>query len=183
MSVQVRKGRADATTTKLIALLMITASSAPNRNMLIKKGNRNSAPPRPINPASVPMPVPLANALTCPLRNASKTSSRHVYLPLFLRGYYATTSLRRLLIFEHLERLVEATKAAGHEIDRDHASVLPAFEKAFVNLVMHVSIFAGPHRTCCRAPIWVAANPVACSPGIPTQGASKSDFRTPRQFE
>ncbi|KFC64885.1 hypothetical protein FG93_05175 [Bosea sp. LC85] len=61
-TVPARKGRADATTTRLIALLRMTASSAPNRNAPISKGRRNSAPPSPISPPNVPMRAPPANA-------------------------------------------------------------------------------------------------------------------------
>src|SRR5277367_5697878 len=53
-----RKGSAEATTTRLIALLRITACSAANRNAPISSGNRNSAPPSPINPPSAPITAP-----------------------------------------------------------------------------------------------------------------------------
>src|SRR5271170_7411161 len=53
-----RKGNAEATTTRLIALLRITACSAANRNAPISSGNRNSAPPSPINPPSAPITAP-----------------------------------------------------------------------------------------------------------------------------
>src|SRR5260370_35022021 len=65
---------------------MITASSAPNRNMLIRKGRRNSAPPNPIRPASVPMPVPLTNALAWPLRNYGGLHMAAASFDAFQRG-------------------------------------------------------------------------------------------------
>jgi hypothetical protein len=40
----------------------LTASKAPNPNRLINSGKRNSAPPSPISPLSVPMPAPALNA-------------------------------------------------------------------------------------------------------------------------
>lgn len=54
--VPVRRGSADATTIRLIALLTMTASSGPNRNIPMRRGNRNSAPPSPIRPPSAPIP-------------------------------------------------------------------------------------------------------------------------------
>lgn len=61
-TVRARKGRAVATTTRLIALLSITASSAAKRNAPIRSGRRNSAPPSPIRPPSAPMTAPPPNA-------------------------------------------------------------------------------------------------------------------------
>ena len=57
-----RNGSALTTTTKLIALFKITASSAAKRNKPIRNGKRNSAPPRPISPPSEPTPLPTRNA-------------------------------------------------------------------------------------------------------------------------
>jgi hypothetical protein len=57
-TVAARNGNADAATSRLIALFRITASSAANRNTLISKGSRNSAPPRPIKPPRVPITAP-----------------------------------------------------------------------------------------------------------------------------
>ena len=54
-----RDGSAEATTTRLIALLRITAGRAANRNALIRTGSRNSEPPSPIRPPSAPMRAPL----------------------------------------------------------------------------------------------------------------------------
>ena len=42
-----RNGKAEPTTIKLMALLRITARRAGNRNVPIRSGKRNSAPPRP----------------------------------------------------------------------------------------------------------------------------------------
>jgi hypothetical protein len=60
-----RNGKAEATTTRLIALLRITACSATNRNAPIRSGYRNSAPPKPISPPSAPIigPPPKAAGL------------------------------------------------------------------------------------------------------------------------
>ena len=57
-----RNGKAEATTTRLIALFRITACSALKRNAPISSGNRNSAPPKPISPPRPPMIAPPANA-------------------------------------------------------------------------------------------------------------------------
>ncbi len=46
------------TTTRLMALLRITASRVGSRNRPTRTGRRNSAPPRPIRPPRVPMRVP-----------------------------------------------------------------------------------------------------------------------------
>jgi len=57
-----RNGKAEATTTRLIDLLRITACSAANRNAPISSGSRNSAPPRPIKPPNAPITAPPINA-------------------------------------------------------------------------------------------------------------------------
>ena len=44
-TVPARNGKADVTTTRLIALLRMTASRAAKRNAPISNGKRNSAPP------------------------------------------------------------------------------------------------------------------------------------------
>jgi hypothetical protein len=61
--------RMDAATQSamLIASVRITASKATNQKALINRGKRNSAPPRPINPPSVPMIAPPPKSAT-PLR-------------------------------------------------------------------------------------------------------------------
>ena len=61
-TVPARNGKADVTTTRLIALLRMTASRAAKRNAPISNGKRNSAPPSPINPPSAPMTAPPPNA-------------------------------------------------------------------------------------------------------------------------
>ena len=53
---------AEATTTRLMALLRITACKAPKRKAPISSGSRNSAPPKSINPPSAPMITPPPNA-------------------------------------------------------------------------------------------------------------------------
>ena len=52
-TVAARNGSAEATTTKLVALFKMTASSPRKQNRLISNGSRNSAPPRPIKPPNV----------------------------------------------------------------------------------------------------------------------------------
>jgi hypothetical protein len=61
-TVLARNDSAVATTTRLVALFRMTASSPRKRNRLMSRGSRNSAPPRPIKPPSVPMRVPDPNA-------------------------------------------------------------------------------------------------------------------------
>ena len=61
-TVAARNGNADVTTTRLMALLRITACKAANRKTPISSGNRNSAPPRPIRPPRAPIIAPLAKA-------------------------------------------------------------------------------------------------------------------------
>ena len=56
-TVVARNGRAVATTTKLVALLRMTASRAAKRNNPISNGKRNSAPQ--VTPPKVPMIAPL----------------------------------------------------------------------------------------------------------------------------
>ncbi len=46
-----------------LSVLRMTASSARKRNGPMSSGRRNSAPPRPISPPSVPIIAPPANAL------------------------------------------------------------------------------------------------------------------------
>src|SRR5271166_6955875 len=65
-TVPARNGSADATTIKLMDLLRMTASSATNRKALISSGNRNSAPPNPINPPSAPITAPPPKAAGAP---------------------------------------------------------------------------------------------------------------------
>ena len=72
-TVAARKGKAEATPTRLIALFRITACSAANRNAPINSGNRNSAPPKPIRPPSSPMIAPPPKAAGA-LRPASRSS-------------------------------------------------------------------------------------------------------------
>jgi hypothetical protein len=60
----VRKGSDEATTTRLIALLRITAWSAPKPNTLISNGSRNSAPPRPMRPPKIPTAAPLPKTVS-----------------------------------------------------------------------------------------------------------------------
>ena len=55
---RIRKGKAVATTTRLMALLRMTASNATNLKTPISSGSRNSAPPSPISPPSAPMIAP-----------------------------------------------------------------------------------------------------------------------------
>ena len=62
-TVDARNGKADATTTRLMALLRITACKAANRKTPISSGNRNSAPPSPISPPSAPMIAPPAKTI------------------------------------------------------------------------------------------------------------------------
>jgi len=54
----VRKGRAVATTTRLMTLLRMTAPHAPNPNRPMRSGKRHAAPPSPRSPLSVPMTAP-----------------------------------------------------------------------------------------------------------------------------
>ena len=63
-TVAARNGNAVATTTRLRALLRMTASRAAKRNAPIKSGKRNSAPPRPIRPPRAPTALPTKNAAT-----------------------------------------------------------------------------------------------------------------------
>ena len=63
-TVAARNGNAVATTTRLIALLTMTASSAAKRNAPINSGRRNSAPPSPMRPPRAPTTVPVENAPT-----------------------------------------------------------------------------------------------------------------------
>jgi hypothetical protein len=69
------RNRADATTTRLMALLRMTASSAAKRNAPIRSGNRNSALPRPTSPPRVPMIAPLKAAA------ASRVASPSITIP------------------------------------------------------------------------------------------------------
>lgn len=55
------KKKAKNTTTKLIILFKITASSGGNLKKFINIGRRNSAPPRPISPPNVPIMPPAKN--------------------------------------------------------------------------------------------------------------------------
>lgn len=58
-----RNGSADATTTRLMALFMITASRGGNAKNPRSSGSRNSAPPRPISPPRAPIRSPPRNAV------------------------------------------------------------------------------------------------------------------------
>ena len=71
-----RNGSALATTTRLIALFRITASSAGKENNPTRSGRRNSAPPSPIRPPSMPMMPPAPNAT--PDRRAARTLARDI---------------------------------------------------------------------------------------------------------
>lgn len=61
-TVPARNGSAVATTTRLMALFRITASSAAKLNHPIRTGSRNSAPPSPMRPPKVPIMVPAMKA-------------------------------------------------------------------------------------------------------------------------
>ena len=89
-TVAARNGKAEATTTRLIALLRITACSAANRNAPISSGNRNSAPPKPIRPPSAPMiaPPPKAAGVLRPASASSRISTDAVSRLLMLGSRY-----------------------------------------------------------------------------------------------
>lgn len=86
-----RNGKAKATTTRLIALLRITAWSAAKRNAPINSGNRNSAPPRPISPPIAPMiaPPPKAAGEVRPIFSVLAINTGAVGRSLWPLGYNA----------------------------------------------------------------------------------------------
>ena len=86
-----RNGRADATVTRLIALLRMTACRAPKRNAPIRSGNRNSAPPKPIRPPSAPMTAPPAKVAGT-LRAGEEVSEVVVGMRPWLRYFPVTIS-------------------------------------------------------------------------------------------
>src|SRR5262249_51132363 len=89
-----RNGRAEATTTRLIALLRITACSAVNRNAPISSGNRNSAPPKPIRPPSAPMIAPPKAAdVLCLAFPTSRISTGAVSRLLIIGSRYGTQAI------------------------------------------------------------------------------------------
>src|SRR6516164_3991050 len=94
-TVAARNGRAEATTTRLIALLRITASSAANRNAPISSGNRNSAPPKPIRPPSAPMiaPLPKADGVLRPVSPSSRASTGAVSRLLMVGSRYGNLAI------------------------------------------------------------------------------------------